>query len=113
MLLPIGIATVWLLNAVRVAVLVELGSFQEQLAVEVFHSLAGWLYLSALACAMVVISHRLKFFARQTAPEKASALSNPAAMYIVPLLTIIATSMITAAFSKGLSRASTRYTRSG
>ncbi len=104
LLLPIGIATVWLLNAVRVAVLVELGSFQEQLAVGVFHSLAGWLYLSALACAMVVISHRLKFFTRQTAPEKTSALSNPAAVYIVPLLTIIATSMITAAFSKGLSK---------
>jgi exosortase E/protease (VPEID-CTERM system) len=61
-LLPIGILMIWLLNAVRIALLVVIGDWAPQAAVKGFHSVAGWLFFNAAVCGLVAASWRFKFF---------------------------------------------------
>ena len=101
LLLPLGIAATWLLNVFRLAVLIELGTWKANVAAEAFHSLAGWLCFNILACVIVVASQRMKFFTRTALEPEASVFSSPAAVYIVPLLSIVAVAMISSGFSHG------------
>jgi exosortase E/protease (VPEID-CTERM system) len=57
-LLPIGVAASWLLNIVRIAALVMIGAHvSPELAVEGFHSHAGWLLFTMLAMALIAAAH--------------------------------------------------------
>jgi exosortase/archaeosortase family protein len=61
-LLPIGMLTIWLLNAVRIALLVLIGGWAPEAAVKGFHSVAGWLFFNAAVCGLAAASWRFKFF---------------------------------------------------
>jgi exosortase E/protease (VPEID-CTERM system) len=61
-LLPIGMLTIWLLNAVRIALLVLIGEWAPEAAVKGFHSVAGWLFFNAAVCGLAAASWRFKFF---------------------------------------------------
>jgi exosortase E/protease (VPEID-CTERM system) len=61
-LFPIGVVTIWLLNAVRIALLVLIGDWAPEAAVKGFHSVAGWLFFNAAICALAAASWRFKFF---------------------------------------------------
>ncbi len=99
-LLPIGIGMVWILNAVRITALLMIGSINGRAAVSGFHSVAGWLSLSIVGCGLVILSWRVPAFTRaEPAPEVSRA--NPAGLYLVPLLTIIAVAMVTRVFYPG------------
>jgi exosortase E/protease (VPEID-CTERM system) len=60
-LFPIGILTIWFLNAVRIALLVVIGDWSPEAAVEGFHSVAGWLFFNAAVCGLAAASWRFKF----------------------------------------------------
>jgi exosortase E/protease (VPEID-CTERM system) len=104
LLLPIGVSAMWLLNICRIAILIELGSWKADVGADAFHSLAGWLCFNLMVCAIVVISHRLKFFTKSVEAPKTSAFSSRAALFIVPLLVIIMAAMFTSALSGGFDR---------
>jgi exosortase E/protease (VPEID-CTERM system) len=93
-LLPIGIGMVWILNAVRITALLMIGSINGRAAVSGFHSVAGWLSLSVVGCGLVIVSWRVPAFTRAE-PAPAVSRANPAGLYLLPLLTIIATAMVT------------------
>jgi exosortase E/protease (VPEID-CTERM system) len=101
LLLPLGAATMWLFNIIRVAALIELGGWRPEVALNGFHSVAGWLFFNLVACGIVVVSRQLSLFATESPAPAASVFFNPAAPYLVPLLTIMAIAMITGAFSSG------------
>ena len=61
-LFPIGMLTIWLLNAVRIALLVLIGGWAPEAAVKGFHSVAGWLFFNAAVCGLAAASWRFKFF---------------------------------------------------
>ena len=61
-LFPIGMLTIWLLNAIRIALLVLIGGWAPEAAVKGFHSVAGWLFFNAAVCALAAASWRFKFF---------------------------------------------------
>jgi exosortase E/protease (VPEID-CTERM system) len=61
-LFPIGMLTIWLLNAVRIALLVLIGGWAPEAAVKGFHSVAGWLFFNAAVCGLAATSWRFKFF---------------------------------------------------
>jgi exosortase E/protease (VPEID-CTERM system) len=104
LLLPVGVVSAWSFNALRIAVLLELGSFQQNLAVHIFHSLAGWLYFCLLAGVIVFVSNRMSFFTRGAPVLNPSLKVNPASKYILPFLVVIAASMVTAPFSSGFDK---------
>jgi exosortase E/protease (VPEID-CTERM system) len=61
-LFPIGMLTIWFLNAVRIALLVVIGDWAPEAAVKGFHSVAGWLFFNAAVCGLAAASWRFKFF---------------------------------------------------
>ena len=71
-LLPIGMALIWLSNSVRIAALFAIGNWgYEEIAVGGFHSLAGWAFFLIIGVGLMVAARRSKFFALDavTAPD--------------------------------------------
>ena len=63
-LLPCGILVIWLVNAVRITLLVLFGTYvSPEIALGGFHSATGWIGFIAVALSMVAVTQRMPFFA--------------------------------------------------
>ncbi len=63
LLYPIGIAGIWLLNAVRIALLTSLGAHvSPHMAVQGFHSQAGWIAYLVATFALMVLAQKVAYF---------------------------------------------------
>ncbi len=103
LLLPAGVAAVWLLNAVRIAALILIGSSGAPvIAAGGFHSQAGWIAFTMAALGFIFAAQRLPWVMVR-APE-ASSVQNPTAAYLMPFLASLAAAMIARAFSEGCER---------
>jgi exosortase E/protease (VPEID-CTERM system) len=102
-MLPFGVAIIWLLNAVRITALILIGQWSSGLAVTGFHTVAGWVFFNLTAFGIVSASRRAKWLTRDDAQlaDDRSAASNPAVPYLAPLLLTIAAAMLTAPFADG------------
>lgn len=105
LLLPIGAAAMWLVNVVRIAALVAVGTWvSADIACGGFHSQAGWLGFIAVSLGLMFFIQSAEFFRR---PDSIRSEPTPTAgpipetVYLAPLLAIVAAGMITAAFSCG------------
>jgi hypothetical protein len=63
-----------------------------------FHSQAGWIAFIAVAGGLVVLSRRSAWFSR-VATARESQADNPTAVYLMPLLAILAAGMLSGALS--------------
>jgi exosortase E/protease (VPEID-CTERM system) len=104
LLLPAGMLAIWLCNAVRIALLIGLGTYGwEEAAVGGFHSQAGWLAFNAVALGLVFLSGRIGFVAAEPvdAPDTGRRESTVAATnaFLAPFLTSVAGTMVVAAFA--------------
>jgi exosortase E/protease (VPEID-CTERM system) len=98
-IVPLGVVVVWLANAVRIAALIALGSWgARELAAGGFHSLAGWLAFNFVVLGLIAVSRRLA--GRQRVATRPTAT----AAYVLPLLVVIGTGMLTGALSSGFDR---------
>jgi len=103
-LIPGGVAAIFLLNAARIACLILIGNAgAEQIAVGGFHSQAGWIAFNAVALGLSVAARRIPWIAKRQ-PQAAHQFRegssvNPTATYLLPFLSILAAGMITAAAS--------------
>ncbi|WP_134726291.1 exosortase E/protease, VPEID-CTERM system [Paracoccus luteus] len=98
-LIPIGIAASFVLNVLRIAVLVWIGArISPQLAVDGFHSHAGWLTFTLLSFALIGVGHLV--FARPVTGPTAAPLPpvrrDPAAAMLVPLIVMLLTGLAAA-----------------
>jgi exosortase E/protease (VPEID-CTERM system) len=105
-LFPAGVALIWLVNVVRIALLILIGSAGgEAVALGGFHSQAGWLAFNALALGFVALTTRVRFFRVDADTAEAARGSrrtlDPTVAYLAPWLTILAVSMILGAFTAG------------
>jgi exosortase E/protease (VPEID-CTERM system) len=100
-LLPLGIALMWVANAVRLASLIALGTWgYPKIAYQGFHSLAGWLLFLLIGLGLIACARRLPFFSTiQTDAWRRPPTLDSA--YLIPAMAIIATAMVTSAFSPG------------
>jgi exosortase E/protease (VPEID-CTERM system) len=102
LLIPIGTAIIWLTNALRIASLVTIGTcVSADIAAGGFHSLAGWLAFNAVALGLVLASRQTRFFAKVVSADDQRARENPASAALAPLMSIVAVTMITGAFTVG------------
>jgi len=98
LVLPIAILAVWVLNVVRIVVLILVGhAGYPDIALGGFHSKAGWLLFCAVALSAVWASQRLQWFAADPHAAR-GAVINPSAPFLLPLLAVIATSLATGLF---------------
>jgi exosortase E/protease (VPEID-CTERM system) len=125
LLLPIGVALVWLANVVRITALILVGIWiSPAIAVDGFHSTAGWLAFLTVGLGIIWAATRMPFFTRsepvaaeitaaeaspkavrpQAIPE-ADGERSPAAVSVaaclIPFLALTAITMLTRAFTSG------------
>ena len=99
LLLPLAIVGIWLFNALRITALIAIGTWgSPEVAAGGFHSQAGWLAFIAIALATVALTQQIGWFhqRQQEFPTRSAA---PA--FLVPLLTLLGTMMVTGAFQSG------------
>jgi len=110
LLVPIALCISWLLNIIRIAILIAIGDAgHPALALKGFHSEAGWILFNAVALAFLLAAEHLPWLRRDPLhhdPPNALASAtlydrNLAAPYLVPFLAVLATSLLTHAFSSG------------
>jgi exosortase E/protease (VPEID-CTERM system) len=95
LLLPLGMAAVLAANVLRIALLIALGRWLSPAFAEGgFHSKAGWVMYCAIALGIAALARRSRFLARDALPSEADTW-NPTAVYLGPLLALIATALAT------------------
>ncbi|MFW2389839.1 MAG: exosortase E/protease, VPEID-CTERM system [Polyangiales bacterium] len=98
-LLPATIACVWLLNVVRIVLLILVGhAGYADIALGGFHSKAGWLFFCAVALGAVWVSQQVRWFARDPDAPRGEVV-NPSAPFLLPLLAVVATALLTGLFA--------------
>jgi exosortase E/protease (VPEID-CTERM system) len=104
LVLPVGIAIIWLANSLRIAALLILGTQgYADLAAGAFHSLAGWILFLATGLGLMACVRGMTIFSRAARPDTAYRAQVDRA-YLLPALSIIATAMFTGAFAHGFDR---------
>lgn len=115
LLLPVGVVLMWLANAVRIAALILVGIWiSPDIAVDGFHSAAGWIAFLAVGLGLIWGASRSRFFTQAESPEagrardsqRASSMSatthSPKAeACLVPFLVLTAATLLTQAFTSG------------
>ncbi|MFT7559200.1 MAG: exosortase E/protease (VPEID-CTERM system) [Flavobacteriales bacterium] len=109
LLFPLGIIIIWLLNVVRIAVLILIGAhWSPEVAVGGFHSQAGWLSFIATSLLMLWISRSSGVFSKLTTKKEAPKPTqdsrpgiNTAMATLLPMIALLATIMLSSAFSSG------------
>jgi exosortase E/protease (VPEID-CTERM system) len=107
-LIPIGLALSWMLNSVRISALIWIGAHvSPDLAVNGFHSHAGWLLFSALSLGMIAVSRTIPWFWRAAtdAPRAAAHAPPPIAedinaAQILPFVAFMVTALIASTFAE-------------
>ena len=124
LLLPVGIALVWLANVVRITSLILVGIWiSPEIAVDGFHSTAGWIAFLTVGLGIIWAASRMPFFTRAMAAPIGMAeesgpplvgqgviradvdaghpANTPAVACLVPFLALTAVTMLTRAFTSG------------
>jgi exosortase E/protease (VPEID-CTERM system) len=109
-LIPAGVATIFLLNAVRIAALILIGNAgAPEVALGGFHSQAGWIAFNAVALGFLLAATRVPWLMTSEAAERKlgrgaadAGWENPTMAYLLPFLSILAVGMVTTAASSDL-----------
>jgi len=119
-LVPIGVVLMWLANVVRITALILVGIWlSPDIAVEGFHSAAGWIAFLTVGLGLILVAARMPFFVRPDSPNASDSL-RPAALStgqvpvtdsariapnalacLLPFLALTATTLVAQAFSSG------------
>lgn len=105
-LIPLSVAFLFLLNAVRIAALILVGNAgARQIALGGFHSQGGWIAFCAVSVGFCLVSQQVPWFSsRQHRTESlATATHNPTAAFLLPFVMILAGGMIAAAAARASS----------
>jgi exosortase E/protease (VPEID-CTERM system) len=101
LLVPLAAAVSYGFNLARIVSLIEIGIRWPAVAMDGFHSVAGWYSVAAVSLGVVVAGQRLCLRAGPDAGAAARPGSNPAAFYLTPLLLIVATALLTRIVATG------------
>ncbi len=102
-LLPLSVAVLFLLNAVRIAALILIGNAgARQIALGGFHSQGGWIAFSAVSVGFCLVSQQVPWFTtRQPSTESlATTTHNPTAAFLLPFTMMLAGGMIASAAAR-------------
>lgn len=98
LLIPSAIVVIWLLNVLRIVALILVGHFwSADVAIGGFHSKAGWLVFCGVALGAVWLTQRVSWFASESS-EPRHRTTNPSGPFLLPLLAVVATALITGLF---------------
>lgn len=104
LMLPLAIAAAWGANVLRISALMLIGErVSPAIALDGFHSNAGWLCFNFVCLGIAASLRGLTWFeAKDGVPAaEAEAAPNEAVPYLAPLLALIGTALATNAFTSG------------
>jgi exosortase E/protease (VPEID-CTERM system) len=94
-LLPLGIVTLFLLNAVRITALVLIGNAgARDIALDGFHSQAGWIAFNSVAFGSSLVARRWNWISTHVPAKTEEFAPDSTAALMVPFLAILAAGMI-------------------
>jgi len=97
-LIPAAVVLIWLFNVLRIVALILVGHFwSPNVAIGGFHSKAGWLVFCGVALGAVWLMQGVPWFAADPS-KKPNATTNPSAPFLLPLLAVVATALVTGLF---------------
>ena len=100
-LIPVAASLSWVFNGMRIATLLMVGAHvSPELAVEGFHTNAGWLIFCALSGAMLVAAENISWFHRRRSLAEAPTmplLNDPVVAQIAPFVVLLASSLLAGA----------------
>jgi exosortase E/protease (VPEID-CTERM system) len=100
LLIPLGVSLMFGLNAVRIAVLLLIGNAgYYEVAVYGFHSQAGWIAFNAVAVGIAFWTRRSRWLNRWEKSPLEGKSENPTAVFLMPLLAILAAGMLSRSLS--------------
>ncbi len=101
LLLPIGVGTIWLLNSVRIAVLVSIGAHTSpEIAIGGFHSQAGWIAFLIVTIGIMATVPRLAFFsAHESALSERSPSDHLMAAFLAPFIGLMLANIVMSAMA--------------
>jgi exosortase E/protease (VPEID-CTERM system) len=108
LLIPAGVAVIWLANAVRIAALLLIGiAGAPGIAAGGFHSQAGWIAFNIVAIGFCLIARRIPALTLPTSTVEDEAeiqplpseTTNPTVPYLLPFLAILAAAMVSRSMS--------------
>ncbi len=97
---PLALVASWSFNVLRIVALVSIGEhLSPEVAVNGFHSYAGWLFFTVLAVAILAVVQRMDWLHRgATVPVAVRFLRDPVAARIVPFVAFMLGGIVAAAF---------------
>lgn len=109
--LPCALLLSWCLNVIRIAVLILIGRYiSPDLAIDGFHSHAGWIAFLVLALGVAFAAHKVTWFRKPLseaeqnltpdATEKPPFFADPAVVFVLPFAVFMASSTVTSALSE-------------
>jgi exosortase E/protease (VPEID-CTERM system) len=107
LLFPFALAAIWLLNALRIALLVMIGAhISPEIAVQGFHSQGGWIGFLLVTLGCIAVSRRVPFFAarpdrvatRPAAPDRPTG-AHAALTFLAPFMALVGASILASAFA--------------
>lgn len=119
LLVPIGVGLIWVANLLRITALILVGIYMSpRIAVDGFHSTAGWIAFVTVGLGTIWIASRIPFFTKPAAaaagPMSAATAAGIAPVgssaadvlpsvpaCVVPFLALMAVTMLLRAFSSG------------
>jgi exosortase E/protease (VPEID-CTERM system) len=99
-LLPLGLASVWLLNSARLAALASLGAhISPHVAMQGFHSQAGWIGFLLVSVALMALGQSWGVLSGAARPARSATagVDRQTVAYLVPFIALMLTSMLMAA----------------
>jgi exosortase E/protease (VPEID-CTERM system) len=102
-LIPAGVGVVFLMNAVRIAALLWIGSAgAQEIAKGGFHSQAGWIAFNLTAFGFALAARRVPWLrAHRRAVAATYETENPVTPFLMPLLAILAAGILASSVSAG------------
>ena len=101
-LIPLGVALIFVLNAMRIAALILIGDAgAEQMALGGFHSQVGWMAFNAVAVGFCCAIQQIPWFTSrpQIRQSLARVKETATGAFLLPFLAILAAAMVSRAFS--------------
>lgn len=98
---PLALIVSWIFNILRITVLIMIGEHvSPELAVNGFHSFAGWLLFTILALAVLFFAQSVPTFHRRSlvSPPKGKLRDDPVAALILPFILFMLSGIIVHAF---------------
>jgi exosortase E/protease (VPEID-CTERM system) len=106
LLIPVGVAVIWFFNAVRIAALLLIGAAgAPDVAMQGFHSHAGWILFNLVALGSCLVARRISWLSTASGPSVGQAAEtrehSAVSAYLMPFLAILGVGLLTGAASAG------------